>query len=119
MKREIKFRAWDGKQMKNGFNIFAYNGDIFSNSGYEKDWPLMQFTGLKDKTRNRKFTEGKEIYEGDIFEWADLIGVVEFKDGCFVFQCQGMGMTMRDHEPREYKVIGNIYENAELLSNSK
>ena len=80
--REIKFRAWDGKQMaypqelygdiRNEFAI-ALSGEVFdfrevSNGNYcpstleskrRGDITLMQSTGLKDKN-------GKEIFEGDI-----------------------------------------------------
>lgn len=116
MNREIKFRVWEKVQKVMLLDGFALSpkGDV---SFYWNEKPihsanaiLMQFTGLKDKTRNQKFPQGVDIYEGDIFEWADLVGVVEFKDGCFVFQCKSMGMTMRDHEASEYKVVGNIYE---------
>lgn len=68
---------------------------------------LMQFTGLKDKN-------GKEIYEGDIFQWGREKGEVIFSDGCFIFKTKIMSMTMRDHRPTEYEIIGNIYENKEL-----
>ena len=74
-----------------------------------------QFTNLKDKN-------GKEIYEGDIVqarlniqEYANF--VVEFADGCFEIK-QG---NYREYlkvavANRVVKIIGNIYENPELLN---
>lgn len=82
---------------------------------------LMQFTGLKDKN-------GKEIYEGDIVKFIDTEfggeaflatnaeGIVSYKDGCF-------GIDIKDYHLllplRKIEVIGNIYENPELLKGDK
>ncbi len=73
---------------------------------------LMQYTGLKDKN-------GKEIYEGDIIVEYLLpneydYGIIEYLDGSFVINWKSkMWQYLINVSRRE--VIGNIYENPELL----
>lgn len=79
----------------------------------------MWSTGLKDKNR-------REIYEGDVVS-TDLdrpFNIVVFRNGAFMFQCHDSGedyydyMFSADEESDRWEygeVIGNIYENPELL----
>lgn len=76
---------------------------------YSKTLELMQYTGLHDKN-------GKEIYEGDIigglkgYKGKDLTLVVEFEYGAYYVG----GDELYSHN-EVCEVIGNIYENPELL----
>ena len=67
---------------------------------------LMQFTGLLDKN-------GKEIYEGDILKYR---GKLSFNDPPFVVEWQNDDARWTEFYPsNNFEVIGNIYENPELL----
>jgi uncharacterized phage protein (TIGR01671 family) len=137
--RAIKFRAWDsvnnkwllGYEYKNlgGFSMF---GEVMAFGEYQnmlsnfqiQDWykiKLMQFTGLTDKN-------GKEIYEGDIVTYKRSIGnwtgqymttthKIVFSEEVFAFVMEygSSYIKLRKHWGYEYEVIGNIYENPELL----
>lgn len=115
--REIKFRAWTNNCWVNNGMLYDYqNTNYVESFGFNDDeLPLMQYIGLKDMN-------DKEIYEGDIFDINGAKYVVEYDeryggflpftddDGC---GCCSSGMTGRDSKSGE--VIGNIYQNRELL----
>lgn len=108
MKREIKFRIWDNtlKQMEAPFTL---NDDFDCMQGWLDGCQLMQYTGLKDKN-------GKEIYEGDIIRLpiGELGNVIYFEPyAAFVGDSDGI-LTQLDLGA-DIEVIGNIYENPELL----
>lgn len=130
MEREIKFRI-RLKDKESGGIISMYNNIFDAKVGvawYEIDkntWELIsadQYTGLKDKN-------GKEIYEGDILKSFYGVGTytVIFKHG--TFGMQGNSDYLDDwNRPKNYgyssfkdcdngniEIIGNIYENHELL----
>ena len=125
--REIKFRAWSkllnkmlshedlNKTLKNLTKI-EYIAGIFL--PLNSDVEVMQYIGLKDSNKN-------EIYEGDIVKiedyfGEDIIGRVIYDEATagYVFhKCNERNyfqMTL-DLESYVYYVIGNIYENPELL----
>ena len=117
--REIKFRAWHkGKKIiGNVLGIDILHKEIFfSNENvdcYEhvdfKNIELMQYTGLKDKNN-------KEIYEGDIvFESSgkEYFKVV-FEDGSFRLESEEYSLLLKNYV-HICEVVGNIYENSELI----
>tara|TARA_R110000868_G_scaffold172812_2_gene408805 strand:- start:37 stop:441 length:405 start_codon:yes stop_codon:yes gene_type:complete len=134
MTREIKFRVWDNEEKKffeptyEGYagkveclsisltgrlTKRTFNQPAIDESCFEGRYILMQFTGLKDKN-------GKEVYESDILKiyyennqksylkevkWLnDSInkGRWDALDNCVFTSCE---------------VVGNIFENSELLNN--
>lgn len=133
--RPIKFRAWDKKEKRmcpivraifpygfwgsNRFDIDAGyyrtppDGDLKLRVGsLGDDFALMQYTGLDDEN-------GEEIYEGDILRWVGKgnylggnVQLVIFKD-CRILPLAGALSSKR------WEVIGNIYENPELLKKTK
>ena len=122
--REIKFRAWHKEEKIMGEvlgidilhkEIFFSNGDVdccgFADLKYIE---LMQYTGLKDKNN-------KEIYEGDILLDRNNKKPykVIFKNGSFRAEFEGdfeeHSFDLIDVVAQGCEVVGNIYENPELL----
>ena len=123
-----KFRAWDkhGQKMFANDELIIWNGNVYANDSKKltcnnlKGWSiddeyLMQSTGLKDKN-------DKEVFVGDIIKCTrgclHEVYIEKEYDGTY---CGGMpavylkglreGYAWTEHE----EIIGNIYENPELL----
>ncbi|MDK2932375.1 MAG: hypothetical protein PWP27_185 [Clostridiales bacterium] len=137
---KIKFRVWDKKNNRmitpKKFTtikpVIDFNGNLGVMDTYknwhwhgivpEDEYELMLFTGLLDKN-------DREIYEGDILKDTDNeIYYVDFIRGCFYLKTNyksfpHLGWTEwlpmceidRLVNPTEFEIIGNIYENPELL----
>jgi uncharacterized phage protein (TIGR01671 family) len=125
MTREIKFRAWDkkGHEMFTVIMLafpFGENRVIVSGRGGSTDTEnddciLMQFTGLHDKNF-------MEIWEGDIVQRVlnpieiphpvIIKDFIEYRGGCFILS--NRTILLRTSMPN-IEVVGNIYENPELL----
>lgn len=120
--REIKFRVFDKPSGKVSepfalFGEFTLLGAVFAwidhvrgnskRSGLESlnDLVILQYTGLKDKN-------DKELYDGDIYsQWGevrkcDFEQTIYEKMNCLIFD-------------GDFEIIGNVYENQELLKANK
>lgn len=128
-----KFRAWD-KEFKEMVQVDALlldeqaikatykNGSVTKED--MKNYILMQSTGLKDKY-------GKEVFEGDITtNGKDIVNVIKrhetlgfytLIDGREIFFGNAMSIEKLEKDVEGFskvaEIIGNIYENPELLEN--
>lgn len=140
--KEIKFRAWDYNNEKvipweniriekdeneANLSVVVFDGSI---GDHFDDFPIMQYTGLYDKN-------GTPIYEEDIVHFVNFdttgghlgdiehTGVVKYQSGIYEIwknndsEYYGSdGAFILNHawlQDDEFEVIGNIYENPELL----
>lgn len=126
MNREIKFRAWhkDLKKMfkigqitleKGTWNFEPNDRDFIGMSiPFQPSFVLMQYTGLHDKN-------GKEIYEGDIVGDSEIKWTVKWNKHRMGFCLYPTTKQLYDEMPinvenkLSFKIIGNIYDNPELL----
>ncbi|GAM80669.1 glycosyltransferase [Lactococcus lactis subsp. lactis] len=125
-----KLRAWDKQDERMSYGEVEYFDDSINYrfdhfcTGADEDVEFMQSTGIKDKN-------GVEIYEGDVINYRNsfrnpMTGSgslsinrdfkIIFKDGEF----KAKGFDIRLKNILSYsEVIGNIYENPELLEGDK
>ena len=125
-----KYRAWDRTRNEMNYRVMVGNCDTDDENWTcpiiwieeKKDWLhfddyecLMQSTGLVDK-------EGTEVFEGDILHHqiqTDYTFIVKYDKDKGRWYGDGLSRTYRIDITKEflpyYKIIGNIYENPELL----
>jgi len=124
--REYKFRQWT-TGWASGKNRMIYL-DEMSDDDFSvlQQGKLMQFTGLKDKNSN-------EIYEGDVVKYTsrvreeviNAVMVYDSKQGRYKYSPislykanagNGVWTGFEHHIAKSIEVLGNIYENPELLN---
>jgi uncharacterized phage protein (TIGR01671 family) len=135
MKRELKFRAWDKYTSKmleqkgiSGSNSYISFLDFYYDNSEDRnfgsvinDLILMQFTGIHDKN-------GKEIFEGDLLQYdgynfrlinKEKIYQIRYDDNLAQYYAYNLENSFDTflvvRAWKESKIIGNIYENPELL----
>ena len=123
--REIKFRAWFGDKMIKPMSLqkmIHQKDNTIPLKVLEKEIIFMQYTGLKDKN-------GVEIYEGDLLQSFYNDGEIHeviwheesasFRVATYLDNRHGGSFAelffMDDIHENCNKIIGNIYENPELL----
>lgn len=127
MSREIKFRVWDKdlkkmhicgenqhdsisfSYLENEAHYYNLQNGCGSSTDGSGTYELMQYTGLKDKN-------GKEIFEGDVVKCFKIHNsIVCMAEYAWGLKTKTLGFIPFSEIYGHFEVIGNIYENPELL----
>lgn len=136
MQDRFRYRVFDNDDKKMHDVIFLnyennsvewYNGNNKKRAAFIEEVPTLQCTGLKDKN-------DKDIYDGDILKfklledfaafgtnekYVEIIAPVIYEYGGFFIEQAENSIFLGQLPMSEIEVIGNIYENPELLENTK
>lgn len=141
---DLQYKIWDIPNKKwveppyciNQFGDLQVKDVIFQNMS---DFKICVFTGLRDNKRTKEFPNGQAIYEGDIIPYhfnEKILGIIkygEYKNICDDVHGGNVGfyvyfidefhrnITRKDlaYWAKISHVIGNVYENSDLLEVSK
>lgn len=134
----MKMKFWDKEEKRmmgpdldtERYQIISYNGLALIDDEREDEggWPYQMDVGFLRYTQVNETETGREIYEGDIVDYDDtavmggrdrisqMRGVVEMSEGCWWITDDSKKQSVRLwSETAEIKIVGNIYENPELL----
>jgi len=123
MNRELKFRIWcktmqlwlceDSQFLQmDGKRVHAASWSTIEFDLPNENYIIQQYTGLKD-------SKGVEIYEGDIVEIGDRKREVIFNIGMFYIDENYGDIVPVSEVDNIIEVIGNIFENPELIKNNE
>lgn len=123
--REIKFRAWDKDE--NRFWYFTLQDILNRRMSYRGSWDDKILKSIKQQYIELKDKNGKEIYEGDILVISgysyeepefECCGEVKYVNCGYCIEDEGEFVNISDFRGSYttiFKVVGNVYENPELL----
>jgi len=117
--RILKFRVWSKLLKRFCLNTedgyFGQDEDfangIFRIESWDRKDIMQQSTGLTDKN-------GREIFEGDILKFNDYITRIIWseEDAAFISKSKTGGAFLNPNYMLNFEIIGNVYENPELLN---
>lgn len=107
--RELKFRCWRTNGVMDYYDSLQEIADYYRSHKYQAE---MQYTGLEDKN-------GKEIYEDDILIDASGIKELVCYDIYHGWGCPSSSWIPLSYIHTSHHVIGNRYENPELLDSTQ
>lgn len=112
--RELKFRVWSDTNGRMFYNVPAGRSEYEDYAVPYDIKTIMQYTGLKDAT-------GKEVFDGDFIVNIDnenlkyLVRYDSDSNRYMAYADNGSVFYFGPSRMQKHKVIGNLYENPELI----